>query len=170
MLWRSTAGWNSVRNRPLTKANSMPSTRRARLAVVLSLATAAAVLPAVVLASPKAGYYIDPKLQVYIQTSGDASVIKSFQAPCFIKPQGGGEPTQQGGWVLKKHLKISKKGKFSYSGKVKLQSTDTSTIKVKIAGGFKKGKAKGTIKYDSASSFCEKTTFTGKYYGKHPQG
>jgi hypothetical protein len=148
----------------------MPSTRRARLAVALSLAAAAAVLPAVVLASPKAGYYIDPQLQVYVQTSNDASVIKSFQAPCFITPQGGGEPTQQGGWILKKHLKISKKGKFSYSGKVKLQSSSTSNIKIKIAGGFKKGKAKGTITYDRASSSCEKTTFSGKYYGKHPQG
>jgi hypothetical protein len=148
----------------------MPSTRRARLAVALSLAAAAAVLPAVVLASPKAGYYIDPQLQVYVQTSNDASVIKSFQAPCFITPQGGGEPTQQGGWILKKHLKISKKGKFSYSGKVKLQSSSTSNIKIKIAGGFKKGKAKGTITYDPASSSCEKTTFSGKYYGKHPQG
>jgi hypothetical protein len=148
----------------------MTSTRRARLAVVPALAAAAAILPAVVFASPKAGYYIDPKLQVYIQTSSDASVIKSFQAPCFITPQGGGEPTQQGGWILKKHLKISRKGKFSYSGKVKLQSLSTSRIKIKIAGGFKKGKAKGTITYDPASSSCEKTTFSGKYYGKHPQG
>jgi hypothetical protein len=142
----------------------------ARLAVALSLVAAAAVLPAVVLASPKAGYYIDPQLQVYVQTSSDASVIKSFQAPCLITPQGGGEPTQQGGWVLKKHLKISKKGKFAYSGKVTLQSSSTSRIKVKIAGRFKSGKAKGTITYDRASSFCEKTTFSGKYYGKHPQG
>jgi hypothetical protein len=148
----------------------MTSTRRARLAAIPALAAAAAILPAVVLASPKAGYYIDPQLQVYIQTTNDASKIKSFQAPCFITPQGGGQPTQQGGWILKKHLKISKKGKFSYSGKVKLQSSSTSTIKIKIAGGFKKGKAKGTITYDPATTSCEKTTFTAKYYGKHPQG
>ena len=148
----------------------MTSTRRARLAVLPALVATAAVLPAVVLASPKAGYYIDPKLQVYIHTNNAATKVTSINAPCYVKPQGGGEATQQGGWLLTKHLKISKKGKFSYNGKVKLSSFDTSNIKIKIAGRFTKGKAKGTITYDPATSSCEKTTFTGKYYGKHPQG
>jgi hypothetical protein len=141
-----------------------------RRLIPVAFVVAAVVVPAVVLASPKPGYYIDTKLQIYIYTTNDASKIKSFNAPCYVKPQGGGEATQQGGWLLTKHLKISKKGKFSYNGKVKLSSTDTSTIKIKIAGGFKKGRAKGTITYDPATSSCEKTTFSGKYYGKHPQG
>jgi hypothetical protein len=141
-----------------------------RRLIPVPLAVAAAVLPAAVLASPKPGYYIDPKLQVYIHTNNAASKVTSFNAPCYVKPQGGGDATQQGGWTLTKRMKISSKGKFSYKGKVKLSSFDTSTIKIKIAGRFKKGKAKGTVTYDAATSSCEKTTFTGKYYGKNPQG
>jgi len=149
----------------------MLSTRRARLTALAVLVVLAAALPAVVLAAqPKGGYYIDPELQVYVIVKGDPAHVKSFQGPCLVTPDGGGAPSQQGGYILKKKLKISKKGKFSYRGKVTLQGLSESRIKVKIAGKFKKGKAKGTVTFLDKDTACEKTTFTGKYYGKNPQG
>jgi hypothetical protein len=148
----------------------MPTRRRARLTALAVLVVLAAALPAVVLAAPKGGYYIDPEVQVYVIVSGDSTHVKSFQVPCLVAPEGGGAPSQQGGYVLKKKLKISKKGKFSYSGKVKLQSLSTTRVKIKIAGKFKGGKAKGTVTFPDKDTGCEKTKFSGKYYGKHPQG
>jgi hypothetical protein len=144
----------------------MLSIRRALIPVLL----VAGAVPAVVLAAtPKEGYYIDPALQVYINVRGAPPKVKSFQGPCLQTPQGGGQDVSTGGYILNKKLAISKKGKFSYSGKVKLQiGTDTSRVKVKINGKFKGGKAKGTVTFPQGE--CNKTTFTGKYYGKNPQG
>jgi hypothetical protein len=151
----------------------MLSTRRARLTALVGLVVVAAALPAAVLAAqPKTGVYIDPKLQVYVEVRGAPPHVKRFQGPCLVTPQGGGPAVQSGGYILNKNLKISTKGKFSYNGKVKLQAGDgsDSRVKVKIAGRFKHGKAKGTVTFDSTTSACNKTTFSGKYYGKNPQG
>ena len=144
----------------------MLNTRRILVAGIV----AAAAVPAVVFAAtPKVGYYIDPKLQVYIDVRGAPPHVKSFQGPCLKTPQGGGQDVSTGGYILKRKLPISSKAKFSFSGTVKLQiGTDTSRVKVKINGKFKSGKAKGTVTFPQGE--CNKTTFTGKYYGKNPQG
>jgi hypothetical protein len=140
--------------------------RRALVAGIL----AAAVVPAVVFAAaPKVGYYIDPALQVYINVRGAPPHVKSFQGPCLKTPQGGGADISTGGYMINRKMSISSKGKFSFSGTVKLQTGSTpSHVKVKIAGKFKSGKAKGTVTFPQGE--CNKTTFTGKYYGKNPQG
>jgi hypothetical protein len=43
-------------------------------------------------------------------------------------------------------------------------------IKIKVAGQIKAGKAKGTITFDGTTAYCNTLSFSGKYYGKHPQG
>jgi hypothetical protein len=113
---------------------------------------------------------VDPKLQVYIVVKSAGSVVKSFQSPCLVTPAGGAQTTQ-GSFILKKHVKVSKKGTFSYAGPATLQETYRKVaINVTIAGRFKHGKAKGTVTFDAATAACEKTTFSAKYYGLHPQG
>ena len=140
-----------------------------RRALVAGIVVAAAVPAVVLAATPKVGYYIDPKLQVYIDVRGTPPHVKSFQGPCLRTPQGGGQDISTGGYIINRKMSISSKAKFSFSGKVKLQSgTDISHINVKINGKFKSGKAKGTVTFPQGE--CNKTTFTGKYYGKNPQG
>jgi hypothetical protein len=149
----------------------MPSSRRHRLIALAATAFVMAGLPAVALAAKiKDGYYIDPKLQVYVIAGGGGTIIKSVQGPCMITPEGGGDAGQQGGYVIKKHLKVSGSGKFAYDGKTTLQSGSKSVIKIKVAGQFKSGKAKGTITFDGETSLCNTISFSGKYYGKHPEG
>jgi hypothetical protein len=149
----------------------MPFSLRRRLLALAATTLVMAGPPAVAFAATiKDGYYIDPKLQVYVIAGGGGTVIKSFQGPCMITPQGGGDASQQGGYIIKKHLKVSSAGKFSYTGKTTLRSFDNSVINIKVAGQFKAGKAKGTITFDGKTAFCNTLTFSGKYYGKHPQG
>ena len=149
----------------------MPSSRRHRLLALIATAFVMLGLPAVALAATiKDGYYIDPKLQVYVVSGAGGTIIKSFQGPCMITPQGGGEASQQGGYVIKKHLKVSSAGKFSYDGKTTLQASSKTVIDIKVAGQFKGGKAKGTITFDAKTAYCNTLSFSGKYYGKHPQG
>jgi hypothetical protein len=147
----------------------MPSSRRlpALVATVLVMAGLPAAAHA---AAIKDGYYIDTKLQVYVVAGGGGTMIKSFQGPCMITPQGGGEASQQGGYTIKKHFKVSSAGKFAYDGKTTLQSSSKSVINIKVAGQIKNGKAKGTITFDGKTASCNTLTFSGKYYGKHPHG
>jgi hypothetical protein len=148
----------------------MPSSRRHRLVALVATAVVMLGLPAVALAAKiKDGYYIDTKLQVYVIAGGGGTIIKTFQGPCMITPEGGTQ-SQQGGYVIKKHLKVSSAGKFSYDGKTALQSNGKSVINIKVAGQIKNGKAKGTISFDGTTAYCDTLNFSGKYYGKHPEG
>jgi hypothetical protein len=148
----------------------MPSSRRARLTVLLAVLVVAAVVPAVVLAAqPKTGVYIDTKIQTYVDVRGNPPHVKTFNGQCYFTPQGTEEPVQSGGYALTKHLNISSKRKFSYSGKIKLTTNvGTSRVPVKIKGRFKSGKATGTVTFPKGN--CDKSTFDAKYYGKNPMG
>jgi hypothetical protein len=148
----------------------MPFTRRVRR-IILAVLALAVLVPAVVLAAaPKTGVYIDTKLQVYVDVRGNPPHVKHFQGPCLRTPQGGGDPVQSGGFEITKHLKITKKRKFSFKGKATLHSFDDSRVGIKLDGRFKGGKAKGTVKFTDSEPPCDAYTFTAKYYGKHPQG
>jgi hypothetical protein len=139
---------------------------RVRL-ITLAVALAAfAAVAAVAVAAPRTGYYIDPPIQVYLKTKGNK--IKSFQAPCFVEAGTGGQDVQNGGFVIK-GLHISKKGKFHYKGKVKLQNAGTSKVNVNIKGKIGK-KATGSYEFTDPGSACHGKSFKAKYYGKNPQG
>jgi hypothetical protein len=117
-------------------------------------------LAAVAVAAPRDGVYIDPPLQIYITTKGNK--IKSLQAPCVH------EGSQQGSFTLK-GLKLSKKGKFHYKGKVKVASTTSFKVSVDLKGKVKK-KATGSYSFTDQDAYCSTTKFSAKYYAKHPQG
>jgi hypothetical protein len=148
----------------------MPSSRRRLLTLVATVLVMAGLPAAAHAAAIKDGYYIDTKLQVYVVAGGGGTLIKSFQGPCMITPEGGGDASQQGGYVIKKHFKVSSSGKFAYDGKTTLQANGKSVIDIKVAGQIKNDKAKGTITFDAKTAYCNTLTFSGKYYGKHPHG
>ena len=150
----------------------MLSTRRARLAVLLPVAVAVVAVPAVAhAAAPRNGYYIEPRFGVYVQVARSGTLVREFQASCMITPDGGGAPTQQGGFVIRRSLPISARGsRFSYEGRTTLQGYSATKIDVRVAGQFKNGKATGTITFDARTSYCEKVTFSGRFYGLNPQG
>jgi hypothetical protein len=133
---------------------------RARLIILVVALTAFAAVSAVATAAPRTGVYIDPPLQVYLKTKGNE--VKSFQAPCIFDGAMRGTLTVKG-------LHISKKGKFHFNGKAKYFSGSNTKIDVNIKGKIGK-KAKGSYKSTDPNASCEDTSFTAKYYGKHPQG
>ena len=136
---------------------------------VLGLAAAPAVAD-----TPKQGYYIDPSSQVYVIVTKDRKAIKSFQGNCNFKTATG-DPTSSGSLYTGKatRIKIGPSGSFSYSGTLLLPSGSggpATRVKGKVTGSFKNGKAKGTYEVTTAGVACEKTTFSGRYYGVNPKG
>ena len=138
--------------------------------LVASLTLIALAGIAVAAGKPKRGTYIDTKLQVYITTTKDAKAIKSFQAPCTFKTDTG-ETTQSGSMIVSRKITIKPNGGFSYTGKAKIYSGDPqpSIGTVKVSATYSGGRYKGTATFP-ASSGCDVTTFSAKYYGVNPQG
>lgn len=132
-----------------------------------------AATPAVA-GTPKQGYYIDPGKQVYVIVTKDRKAIKSFQGNCYVKGQDG---TPQASASLSTgkstRIKISAGGAFSFTGTLYLPGANAGTktsLKAKVTGSFKGGKAKGTYEASKGDFSCLSTSFSGKYYGVNPQG
>ena len=101
-----------------------------RLVAVLVVSIVSLCAAPAIAAAPKHGYYIDPKLQVYVVVNASRTALSSFQAPCMVKDTTSGALSQSGGFLLKtKHPKLSPSGSFSYSGNVTLQSDRKSVVK-----------------------------------------
>jgi hypothetical protein len=144
----------------------------ARIAAGLAgLAVLAAAEPAVA-DTPKPGYYIDAKTQAYVIVTAKRNAVKSFQAACMIR-QADGTTTQAGSVYLAKakRIKIKANGSFKYDGTALLPSSSGKRVQVhlKIDAKFSAGKVKGTYS-PGADTACLTTPFSGRYYGKHPQG
>lgn len=143
-------------------------------AAAVALGACLVVLPAAALAGtakPKHGYFIDPKLQVYVVVGTSRTSLTSFQAPCLVKGTTG-ELTQQGGFTLpkSKHPKISAAGKFTYAGNVTLQTGSKYVTKVNVSGTFANGKVTGVVTFPDSKVLCAPVKYTGTYYGVNPQG
>ncbi len=144
----------------------------ARVAAGLAgLIVLGAAVPAIA-DTPKQGYYIDAKTQTYVIVTAKRNSVKSFQAACLIR-QADGTTTQSGSIYLAKtkRIKVKANGSFKYEGTALLPSSSgkPTQVHLKVNGKFTGGKAKGTY-MPGADTACLQSTFSGRYYGKHPQG
>lgn len=133
-------------------------------ALLTALVLGLLVVPALALASIKRGVYIDTKTNAYIETNAAVTGLKTLQISCL---RSG---SQQGANTIKKGVKFNKStGKFSFSGRSTLRSTENSVISLKVTGKIGT-KATGKVTYSGKTKPCDDQTFSAKYYGVHPQG